>query len=934
MTNNRSKVSRIFYYSMILHLFALTAITLKVNADIPVKNTIGGFLTAATDNTHLFPSDTIPVKTDTTKLPVVANNDTIPSLKKSSDSTVLKQRVDTFDFKASRDSIDAPINYKAEDSMVLVVDTKQIFLYGKSEVAYNDVKLSAPLISLDQTSQMVTARMNRDSIGNVIGMAKLVQDQTTTVSDSIKFNFKSQRGLTHNSFFQQDEIYNFAEKVKKVNSETFYASMGRFTTCNLDTPHFAFKFKKAKFVNKKVVVTGPVHPEFEDVPVPIYLPFGIFPLASGRRSGIIPPQFTVTEDFGVGLEGMGYYKVFNDYLDAKFWADLYSYGSWRMNLAPSYRVRYRYSGSLTLSYQNTKFAFKGDPDYSQTKSFFVTWNHTKDSKAKPGTSFNASVNAGSSKYLSLVPNSALVNAGTSGGVQTGGSYMQPINFTNQLTSSISYQKSWIGKPFNLAVNLNHNQNTQTRLVNLNLPDIAFVMNTIYPFQPKELVGASKWYEKLGVGYNGNYKGQVSFYDTAFQFQQLIDTFQWGASHEVPILLSLPSFGPLQIGPNISYRERWYAQKFYRTWNPNTNKVDTTIQRGFYTAREMSMGISVSTALFATFQSKNKNAKVQAIRHTIRPQIGINYKPDLMAQHYYRTQVDTSGREILFSVFDGSIFGPFSSGRSGGISFGIDNNIEAKVRSKTDSGEAELKKVKLIDGFGISGGYNFLADSFKLSTLNIYARSFLFEKINITANATLDPYQTDPLTGTRKNLYAWQGDKFSLGSIVNGSINVSTTFQSKKKDEKKKTIDETLRETGDETMSQEQMMQQLDYVRRNPAEFTDFNIPWSVNFGFSLSFARVLQPDYTFATQFSSSINFSGDFNVTPKWKVGANGYYDIVTMQLQSLTTFISRDLHCWQMSINITPVGLYRSFNISISPKSGLLRDLKINRTRYFYTQ
>jgi hypothetical protein len=868
------------------------------------------------------PSDTVPL-----------NKDTIPRREVSSDTGTLIQKVDTFNFRMSADSLDFPVNYKAEDSMVLEVASKRILLYGKTEVKYSDIVLTAPLITFDQPTQMVTARMARDSTGAVLGMAKLTQSQTTTVSDSIKFNFKTQKGLTHSSFFQQDEIYNFAEKVKKIDAETFYAYRGRFTTCNLDTPHFAFRFGKAKFVNKKVAVTGPVHPEFEEVPIPIYLPFGIFPLASGRHSGFIPPQFTVTEDFGVGLEGLGYYKVINDYLDAKIWTDLYSYGSWRLNLAPSYRMRYRYSGNFLISIQNTKFAFKGDPDYSETKSFFVTWHHSMDSKARPGVTFGASVQAGSSKYLSLVPNGSMVNAGTPGmGGVGGGGYMQPMNFTNQLSSSISYQKAWIGKPFNLSVNLNHDQNTQTRLVNLNLPDVAFVMNTVYPFQPKEMAGQGKWFERLGIGYNGNFKGRMSFYDTAFSFQQLVDTFQWGAVHDLPIILSLPSMGPFQVAPNFSYRERWYAQQFFRTWNPAEEKLDTSISKGFYTAREMSFGFSFSTALFGTYQSRKPDAKVQAIRHVMRPQFGINYKPDLMEPYYYREQVDTTGRELLFSVYDGSIYGPFSPGKNGGISFGIDNNLEMKVRSKKDTGENAMKKVKLIDGFGITGSYNFLADSFKLSTFNLYARSFLFEKINITANAVLDPYQKDPYTGVRRNIYAWQGDKFSLGSISSANMNISTTLQSRKKDEKKKDLKE-LAEDNFDNLSQDQLTAQMDYVRRNPAEFADFNIPWSVNLGYNLSYSRILQPNYTFKSEITSSFNFSGDFNISPKWKVGAAGFYDVTSLNLQSLTAFISRDLHCWQMSINITPVGLYRYFNISINPKSGLLRDLRINRTRYFYT-
>jgi hypothetical protein len=853
-------------------------------------------------------------------------------LPKSVKDTIKQTKVDTMQLKISKDSINAPVDYKAEDSMVLDIDTKKIFLYGKTEVKFEDIVLNAPKIEFDQQTQYVLAKMGRDSAGLVTGMAKLKQGETVTVSDSLSFNFKSQKGLTYSSFFQQDEFFNYAEKVKKIDQETFFAARGRFTTCNLDTPHFAFRFAKAKFMNKKLVVTGPVHPEFEDVPVPLYLPFGIFPMKKGRQSGILPPQFTITEDFGIGLEGLGYYKAFNEYLDAKLWFDLYSYGSWRANFSPSYRVRYKYNGSFNISIQNTKFAFKGDPDFRKNQSFFVTWAHSMDSKARPGVSFSANVNAGSSKYLSLVPNAGLVNPGFGGNVQGAGNYQQPMNFTNQLSSSISYQKNWQGTPFNLAVNLNHNQNTSTRLINLNLPDIALVMNTIYPFQRKEAVGESKWYEKLGIAYTGNYKGQISFYDTAFRFKQLIDTFQWGASHDIPITLSLPSLGPIQLAPSFGFKERWYAQKFNRKWNPVAEKLDTSIQKGFYAAREMTMGLSFSTAIFGTYQSKNKEARVQAIRHVMRPQMSINYKPDLMSPYYYREQVNQSGNIALLSVFDGSLYGPFSPEKNGGIGFSLDNNLEMKVRSKTDSGEAELKKVKLLDGFGISGGYNFLIDSFKLSTFNLYARSNLFEKINITANAILDPYQTDLATGQRKNQYAWNGEKFNLGSLVSGSVNISANFQSKKGNDKKKNPE--LDDDVTQNLSNDQIMSQMEYMRRNPSEFTDFSIPWSINVSYSLSFAKLPQPDYTFKKQVTSSFNFNGDFSLSPKWKIGASGFYDLNTKMLQSLTTFISRDLHCWQMSINVTPIGLYRYFNITISPKSGLLRDLKVNRTRYFYTQ
>ncbi|MFZ9661406.1 MAG: putative LPS assembly protein LptD, partial [Chitinophagaceae bacterium] len=660
MRINHRKVSRFYQYRLPGILSVLIFLTLQLSSFKSI-------------NSHFHPIfkpllDTIPKN---------KNQDTVSEIPFSrvaafKDTTKIN-KTDTIKIPISADSITAPVQYKADDSMVLDVRTRRMYLYGKGDVSYADIKLTAPSITFDQSSQIVTAKMGRDSAGNVSGMAKLVQAETTTVSDSIKFNFKTQKGLTHNSYFQQEEIYNFAEKVKKMDAQTFFAYKGRFTTCNLDTPHFAFRFRKAKFINKKVAVTGSVHPEFEDVPIPIYLPFGIFPLERGRHSGILPPQLNFNQDYGLGLEGLGYYKVFNEFLDAKLWSDIYSYGSWRLNLAPSYRVRYRFSGGFTISVQDTKIAFKGDPDYSQSRSFFITWNHSMDGKARPGVSFSANVQAGSSKYLKLLPNGGLMNAGNiMGQGQNRGGYTQPLNFTNQLSSSISFQKSWIGKPYALSLNLNHNQNTQTGIVNVSLPDMGFIVNTIYPFQPKEFVGESKWYEKLGVGYNGTFRNQVSFYDSAFRFNQIIDKFQWGANHEIPITLSLPQLGPLQLAPSISYRERWFGQQMYRTWNKDTKKLDTSIQKGLYSAREMSFAFSLGTAFFGTFNAKGKNARIQAIRHVMRPTAGFSYKPDMNSQYYYRAQIDTNGNKYLFSVYDGSLYQAYSPGRTGGLNFEIDN----------------------------------------------------------------------------------------------------------------------------------------------------------------------------------------------------------------------------------------------------------------------
>lgn len=842
----------------------------------------------------------------------ISLNDTIP-LRTDSLATL----TDTFDVEMSTDSLDSPISYSATDSMVLIVPEKKIILYSQGNIKKADMDLSADSIAFDQSTNLVVAAFRRDSLGNMVGRPKMIQGESTMESDHIQFNMKSQKGMTRNTITQQGEMYVQGEKIKKVSPSEFFALRGQFTTCNLDTPHFAFRTKKLKLVNQKVAVSGPIHPEFEGVPVPIYIPFGFFPISQGRHSGLLPPQFTASEQYGIGLQGLGYYKVLNDNFDVTLRGDIYSYGGWAAYFTPTYRKRYKYSGQMNFTLQKTRilsdFRSGTKDEFESNKTFHIQWSHSMDSKARPGTNFSANVNAGSTKF-----NRSVVNNPTR-------------NYTNNLSSSITYSKTWNGQ-YNLSMSANHSQNSNTGLINMNLPNVAFTMNTLYPLQKKDFAGTPKWYQKLGVGLNSNFANQISFYDSLFSFSRLLDTMQWGAQHNVPIQLSLPQLGPIQISPGISYQEKWYSKKFSRQWNPVTKRVDMSSSTGFFTSRDISFSIGASTAIFGTYDKFGKNSRIKGIRHVIRPTISMNYKPDMSAKDYYTTQIDTNGRRANFSYYEGSIYGPFSQGRYGGIGFGIDNNLEMKVRSKTDTSATGLKKVRLIDGFGFSGGYNMIADSFKLSPINLYLRSTLFEDINITASATLDPYQRDNF-GDRVDMYAWQGEKFSLGQINQGSIAISTSFRSKEAKEQEKKEEEEIDDSGLPPMTMEEQMAQLEYVRQNPAEFADFNIPWSLNISYSLSFFRTFKPDYSgWETRLNSNFNWNGDFNLTPRWKMGVNGYYDFNTSSIQSLTMFISREMHCWQLSINVTPVGLYRSFNITINPKSGLLRDLKVNRTRFFY--
>lgn len=841
--------------------------------------------------------------------------DSIPVLQIPDSSSTIQ--TDTVRPKLSKDSLTSPVFYKAQDSIVMFVKRKQFYLYNKADVKYEQTNLTGQTMDFDQASGILTSRMGIDTAGKPFDKAVLNDGSTSSEMDSVKYSFNTGKAMIFQTRAQYGEGFIHSQKVKKQPDNTVFGFRNGYTTCNLDTPHFAFRARKIKVIPDKLVVSGPANLEIEGIPTPLFIPFAIFPISHGQRTGLLPPQYVVNQQKGIGLENGGYYFGLGEYLDLTLRADVYSYGSWGVTMSPTYRKRYKYNGGLNLSFANSRF---GDPqvkeEFTTSRDFRVTWSHSMDGKARPGTNFSASVNFGTVSYnrFNVIDPRARLN--------------------NNMSSSINYSKSWVGKPYNLTVAANHNQNNLDGQMNLNFPDAAFTVNTIYPFQAKEMAGTPRWYEKIGISYNNNLRNNIKFVDSSFGRPSMFDKLQAGMQHQIPVSFSIPIMRNLTLTPSINYTEKWYIRKQILDYNEQARKFDTTFEKGFYTSREASSGVSLSTALYGMYAMRNKKAKVQAIRHVMRPTIGVNYSPDLASKDYYMVTVpltDSTTRQERYSYYDGAPFGPSSSNVFGGISFGLDNNLEMKVRSDKDT--SGFKKIKLLDGFGFNSSYNLVADSFKLSNFSLYARTNLFDKVNISAGGTIDPYQVDRY-GYRINRYMWQDGSTSIGRLTNANINISTSFQSQdKKSKEKQQQKEELAESEESPDAMlEESRRQAELMRANPGDYVDFDIPWRLDLSYSLNYSRSRTVDrLRDTTIFTQFLGFSGDFSLTPKWKISMTSGFDFRLKQISYTTLTVSRDLHCWQMNINLVPFGSYRQFSITINPKAGILRDLRINRTRQF---
>lgn len=869
-------------------------------------------------------NDTIPSHLENA---AVAKKDTTGIIKDTSapkqDTSISKTvKIDTVVVKYSKDTLSAPVKYHADDSVVLDIPEKTFHLYGKVNIDYDQINLKGAEVDYDQSTNLLKARYGLDTAGNHIGAPIFTQQgQQPFQSDSMLYDFKSKRGKIYSTVTQQGEGFIYSQQVKKEADGSFNSFKARYTTCDYNPPHFDFRANKVKIIPNKMLISGPANLEVEGVPTPLFIPFAIFPLTHGQRTGLLPPTYEVSQQKGIGLVNGGYYFGLGQYADLTVRGEVYSYGSWGLTFNPRYFKRYKYSGSLMLSISSTRFGDPETPDFTKSKDFRIMWSHSMDSKAHPGVTFSASVNAGTStySYYNLTDPAARLN--------------------NILSSSIAFSKTWPNNsPFNLTLSANHSQNTSTRQVSISLPNLSFNMNTIYPFQPKNFVGTPKWYEKIGIGYSLTETNAVNFADSTFLKPGFFKNFQTSIQHSVPISLTLPAFKFLTISPGVSYTERWYTKKQKLTFDPKLDRIDTAFQSGLYTARDITTSLSFSSAVYGMFQfnKHNKDSYVQAIRHVMRPSISLSYVPDLNSQYYYYVRADTSASipQVYTSSFQGIGNGTFSPGKTAALSFSLDNNLEMKVKSKKDTANGGIKKIKLLDGFGINGSYNFMADSMKLAPFNVYARTTLFNKLNISANGLISPYVYNAYNVPTKE-YVWQAGKASIGSLRTGSISLSTSFKSpeRKNGEEGSGPDTTanMNVPGQNPMESEQ--ERMRRIHENPGDYVDFNIPWSVNLSYSLTYNKARTPDYKRDTTiFVQSLNFSGDFSLSPKWKIGMSSGFDFIHQKLTYTTLNISRDLHCWRMTISVIPLGFYKSFSITLSPTAGILHDLRINRTRQFY--
>lgn len=804
------------------------------------------------------------------------------ALKLDGDSNLLGQK---------KSPLDKKVDYHAQDSIVFDASGKVLLLYDSAQINYGDIELKANYIEIDMGKKELWGKGSTDSLGNTTGKPHFTQGEQSFDALEIGYNFETKMGLIKEAFTSQGEIYLHAEVAKKDSNEMIYVKNAKFTTCTDPHPHFYIQTSRGKLVKDKVVVTGPAIFKIADIPTPIMLPFGYFPNTKGQTSGLILPTYGEISPYGFFLKGLGYYFAINNRMDLTIAGDIYTSLSFGVRAAFRYSKRYKFNGEVTAGFSQFQF---GDPEigteFNPRRDVSFTWKHNHDPKANPTITFQAEVRVASGGYQQL-------NASNISGI-----------VQNQFASNISFSKSFRGTPITLSVSARHSQNTQAKTITITLPDIVFNVMRFNPFKRKKQVGELRWYENIGLSYTMNISNNISTIDTLLVKDPVRELLRMnnGIKQTITMNTNLKLFKYFNLTPALTYTEKWHFANLNKFYDASTMSIQEDTVRGFFTTREMNASATLTTIVYGMYTFRKGGLK--AIRHVMTPTITANFRPDLgdQIQGYF----GPGGQFISYSPNQIGIFGASASGMSGTVGFNIGNNIEMKVASKKDT-ITGTKKIPILEVFNIAMQYDFARDSLNLSNLVLNGRTTLFNMLGINFAFAFDPYAYRVYSDgvTRKvNTLSWMENQGPM-RLTNASLNLTFNI----KGQSRRPANTT------DNMNNEEKL-----IANNPGmyDYVDFNVPYTFSIGYNIAYSRPLDRE-----TITHAINFSGDFNITKKWKIGFTLNYDIQNNQIATSQISLYRDLHCWDMSFQIIPFGIRQSYMFTIKVKSALLQMLKLQR-------
>ena len=791
--------------------------------------------------------------------------------------------------------IDTIVFAEAKDSIFFNIRDKKMFIFGNGELKYRQTEIKSGFIKINFDKNDIEAEgIKNDSTGKIEQTPVLSEAAESYSGIKMKYNFKTQRGTIFSAQTEQEGAKYSGNIINKVDKETYFIADGIYTTCEDSCPHYHFYSPRMKVIHKEQVIAEWIFLHFGGVPFPIPLPFAVFPIESGRRSGIIPPAFGEDGRYGTYFSRFGYFWAISDYMDVNLTADYYTRGSYRLSSLFRYAKRYDFVGNLEGSYARFVENEPSDADRQERIDWRFIWNHNQN--INPTLRFDA--------RLEFLSNNQ---------IQRNISDLNEI-LRNQAFSNATLFKSWEESGNSMSISYNRRQVFETNEVNEILPSVNFSMSQKFPFRSE--TGVSKnFLETFGISYSGQFQNKRDKLDNDLRIRG-------GISHQITAGFS-PKIGYFNLSPYFNYQEKWYNKRIEKFSLPSFTGSDSIITKDIKEinfVRTFSTGVNLSTKLYGIVNPEIWGVK--SIRHQVIPTVGYSFTPDFSGPFwgYYSEYVNQKGEKVKYDKFEREVYGGASGRESQSINFSVSNIFEMKTTADPTDTTSKENKFQLLN-LNANIGYDFTADSLKFSDLRLSYRTQI-GSFSFDGGSSFTLYDSEG-NADRINRYLIESGK-GLLRMTSFNFSVSLTLTGDKlKSDKPDILDQRQREEFSITQQNQNIYQGL-YTDKDP----DFSIPWDLSINYYFNESRP-NPKSVFK---SSSVSGNLNFNLTANWKFSVTGSYDLERKQFAAPQIRISRDLHCWLMNFTWNPIGTFRGYRFEIRVKAPQLQDLKLTKQDQFY--
>lgn len=786
--------------------------------------------------------------------------------------------------------------YSARDSIYADLKKKQLHLYGEAFVESEGMNLKAGYILVDMETEEIIATYVLDEEGKIIEKPFFTMGGDEVEAQTLKYNLRTKKAYIEAVKIVQDEMYLHMGRAKRQANEEIHFVDGKFTTCDLDEPHYHFQLSRGVLVPNKRIVTGPMNLYIAGVPTPLGLPFSFIPQKQQqeRTHGVLFPEIVPISAYGFGLNNLGYYIPISDYLQTSVYGTIYSRGSWGIRNATEYAKRYTYAGNVDVSYHQYRSGF---PTNDRLNNMVLVWTHRKDPKSNPKWNFNTNINFTSSNNTK--------------------NNLDPVNqnyFKNTLMSDINLNRIFPGKPYQMSAKISLSQNSISRNIALTSPIVNFSTSQFFPLK-KLLKG--EIFQRLGIIYNIEGQNKSTFKDTLLRdgnFSEIGNQFMYGMRQRITIQTTGGIFkNVLKLTPSVNYGTDLNFQQIRNTYDASANNAVTDTVNRVGVAHNLSMNMSATTVLYSYYRFVGKNKPV--MRHVLTPNVSFSYRPLLTRN--ITDSVGVNMAPVTYSPFSNSVY-PYSAfGDQALLNFGINNSFELKRKSDKDT-ITGFQKIRLIDALSITGNYDFMKDSMKLSNINVSIRISPFNWMNVVANTSYSLYGWNEVSNATISDYALRSNG-KLGRTLTNSIATTLTITSK---ESREMIEEN------RDVVSENWQADYDFFYLHPERIIDFRIPWKVNISHVFNLNRNTNKTVLNNQEFIQiqTMNIDADLSITKRWKLGAVLNIDLKERKVTNGFFTLNRDMHCWALSFRWTPIGFNKSFLLTIRNTSSLFKDAKLD--------